>query len=73
MREFIRRENIALFKKPLTDQRMTEAERGLLLRLLAEEKMKGQGRQLAPADDRIWRRLIQSCCINRGLGWIFAC
>lgn len=48
MPEFIRRENIALFMKRLADPRVTEPQRGALLGLL-DEKMKGQGRKLAPA------------------------
>ena len=49
MQDFIRRENIALFKKRLADPRTTEPERTVLLRLLTEEVTKGQEPQLATA------------------------
>jgi len=40
MDSFIRRENIALFRKRLEDPRTSEAEREILLRLLAREEAK---------------------------------
>ncbi|HLZ01155.1 MAG TPA: hypothetical protein VKR55_03275 [Bradyrhizobium sp.] len=49
MQDFIRQENIALFKTRLADPRIAEPERAVLLRLLAEEVTKGQEPQLATA------------------------
>ena len=40
MEKFIQRENIALFKKRLDDPDITEAEREVILKLLAEEESK---------------------------------
>lgn len=48
MQDFIRRKNIALFKKRLADSRIAEQERAVLLRLLAEEELKGYVRALRP-------------------------
>ncbi len=55
MQSFIRSENIALFRRRLADFRTTERERMVLLKLLAEEEMKGctgQGAVPQAARDR---------------------
>ncbi|MFB9263267.1 hypothetical protein ACFFWD_08805 [Bradyrhizobium erythrophlei] len=51
MQNFIRRENIALFKKRLAESRVTAQERAVLLRLLAEEELKGRVRDLRSPHD----------------------
>jgi hypothetical protein len=45
---FVHQENLALFKKRLTDPETTEDQRELLLKLLAEEEAK----DVRDADDR---------------------
>ena len=40
MEEFIRRENLTLFKKRLEEQHRTDQEREVLKKLLAEEEAK---------------------------------
>jgi hypothetical protein len=40
---FVHQENLALFKKRLADPETTDAERELLLKLLAEEGRSGRG------------------------------
>ena len=40
MKRFIHRENLALFKKRLSEPNLTEAERRVILELLAEEEAK---------------------------------
>jgi hypothetical protein len=42
MQDFIQQENVALFRKRLADARTTGPERVVLLKLLANEQMKGR-------------------------------
>jgi hypothetical protein len=41
MNKFIHRQNLALFKKRLTDQGLSDAQREAIVRLLSEEHVKG--------------------------------
>jgi hypothetical protein len=46
MERFVHNENLALFRKKLTDPRLTDEERKIVLKLLADE----EARQIEPRD-----------------------
>jgi hypothetical protein len=57
MDKFIHRENLTLFRKRLADARLTEAQRKVILILLAEEQAKHCDRP-APTTDQDDQRAI---------------